>query len=201
MPKTPFFVTGLPRSGTAWMATFLSGCPGVTCSHEALRHLERIEDLPAALPEAPFSGTADSALPLFLDEVEAMFPNAPWILLDRAETASREAISRFLGGEPAPGLYEAVRAPLARIREKALVIPFEELTNEFRLCASLQRIGLRHPLYSDSPSWPKIRPWWRHMKDLHVSVRREAYADLKLDTPMARRVQALVQEGAPLWPG
>lgn len=195
MTKTPFFVTGLPRSGTAWMATFLSGCPEVTCSHEALRHLEGIKDLPAALPDAPFSGTADSALPLFLDEVEAMYPDAPWILLDRAETASREAISRFLGGEPAPELYEAVRAPLARIREKALVVPFEELTSIVTAGRVLRHIGACRTNLSG------VASWWRHMKDLRVEVRREAYENLEVDTPMARKILGLAKKGVPFWPG
>lgn len=192
MPKT-FFVTGLPRSGTAWMATFLSGCPGVTCVHEALRDLDRIEDLPAALPDEPFSGTADSGLPFFLEEVEAIFPDAPWVLLDRAEAASRASLTAFLGQEPPPGLYEALRAPLARIREKALVIPFEELTEREFAERLMTHIG-----------YPRVRPgcivpwspWWRHMKDLRVSVRREAYENLKLDTPMVRKILDLVKKEA-----
>lgn len=188
MTKTPFFVTGLPRSGTAWMATFLSGCPGVSCSHEALRHLDRIEDLPAALPDAPFSGTADSALLFFLDEVEAMFPDAPWILLDRAETASREAITRFLGHEPLPGTYEALRAPLARIREKALVIPFEELTLGRSAAAALNQLGL--------PAAGRGVRWHRHMKDLRVSVMRESYESLKLDTPIVRTIVDRIRKEA-----
>lgn len=192
MTKTPFFVTGLPRSGTAWMATFLSGCPGVTCSHEALRHLERIEDLPGALPEAPFSGTADSALPFFLDEIEEMFPDAPWILLDRAETASREAITSFLGYEPAQGLYEAVRAPLALIREKALVIPFEELTWSLSAFRVLDWIGV--DLFT--PEGDAARRWYDHMKDLSVSVKREAYDDLEVDAPMLRHILGLAQKAA-----
>lgn len=195
MTKTPFFVTGLPRSGTAWMATFLSGCPGVICIHEALRDLERIEDLPDALSDAPFSGTADSALPFFLDEVEEMFPDAPWILLDRAEMASRASIAAFLGQEPLPGLYEALRAPLARIREKALVIPFEELTTLLTTGRTLRHLGWLTEWESMEPS-RAATDWWRHMKDLRVEVRKEVYADLKLDTPMLRKILSFVKKEA-----
>lgn len=188
-----FFVTGYPRSGTAWMATFLSGCPGVTCTHEALRHLDAIEELPEALRGPGLQGTADSALPFFLDEIEAIFPDASWVLLDREKTASREALTRFLGCPPAPGMYEAVRAPLERIREKALVVPFEELTRRHSVERVLRHIGYATRGEGGYPVWNRR---WRHMRDLRVEIKREAYDNLKLDTPMARHILGLISKEA-----
>jgi len=188
-----YFVTGYPRSGTAWMATFLSGCPGVTCTHEALRHLDAIGELPEALRGPGLQGTADSALPFFLDQVEAMFPDAAWVLLDREETASRAAITRFLGSEPAPGMYEAVRAPLARIRGKALIVPFEELTKEGTAGRVLAWIGTQHSVMDLAAS----RRWWLHMRDLRVSVKGpEVYAGMNIDSPVGRRIMNLVRKEA-----
>lgn len=79
--KTPFFITGLPRSRTAWMSAFLSN-GDVVCRHEALKYCKSKADF-SRLMRHPKKrvGTADSVL--MWSDFRARFPNAPFIIIDR----------------------------------------------------------------------------------------------------------------------
>jgi hypothetical protein len=71
----PFFITGLPRSRTAWLSAVCDGVPGAACFHEPLRRFTRWEDAgqlwadhPTAT-ETKFAGISDSGLGFHAAEI------------------------------------------------------------------------------------------------------------------------------------
>jgi hypothetical protein len=75
-----FFVTGLPRSRTAWLAAFLS-TGGVLCHHELMGHVHSVEEFIAEM-ERPLRGNADHGLFLF-PEFARRWPKAPVVVIHR----------------------------------------------------------------------------------------------------------------------
>lgn len=77
------FITGLPRSGSAWLANYLSY--GNSCFiHDAWKN-----DTPERLKEKFDSynvysaGTSDPANMILLDEIDKVFPDAKWVVVTR----------------------------------------------------------------------------------------------------------------------
>lgn len=78
-----FFITGLPRSRTAWLATYFSMLDGVHCYHEGLkgcRSEEHFRRRMTCIPNA-IVGNSDSVLPL--TSFRQMFPDAPLVVIER----------------------------------------------------------------------------------------------------------------------
>lgn len=82
-----FFITGLPRSRTAWLANLLTW--GRTfCYHEPLYSCTRVADLNLLADKAKAEGLlnvggSDSGLPFFWRETRELFPNALWLVVRR----------------------------------------------------------------------------------------------------------------------
>ena len=99
-----FFITGLPRSGTAWLSNFLTHGASF-CFHEAARQVGSLQELPAlfARTGSPNVGTADCAFPLYYDKALALFPEAHLVLVKRprAQCAlSFDKLMRDMGASP-----------------------------------------------------------------------------------------------------
>lgn len=73
-----YFIVGLPRSRTAWLANFMTyDCS--FCFHEGLVEAGSVEglmDLKKLCPDAFVIGNSDSGLPLFADATLKAFPDA-----------------------------------------------------------------------------------------------------------------------------
>jgi len=77
----PFFITGLPRSRTAWMAAFLTG-GDVLCHHELMKFCPTRECFYQAFRHPKVRiGNSDSGLPL--TEFQRVFPDAPTVIIER----------------------------------------------------------------------------------------------------------------------
>ncbi len=137
----PFFITGLPRSRTAWLANFLTYGPSV-CLHDALREGTGVEDLAKRLDtlrantNATFVGDADPGLPNFARELHRRFPQARWVMVERhplqAKLAHRRALRGFLKMDAADAAFDqTVRAfnglKGALMNQHVLEVKFEEL--------------------------------------------------------------------------
>lgn len=75
-----FFVTGLPRSRTAWCANFLT-YDGRHCWHDLLGEYESVETMSKDLDEG--DGIADPFLLLNWHVVAREFPDARWVVIHR----------------------------------------------------------------------------------------------------------------------
>lgn len=76
-----FFITGLPRTRTAWMAQYMSW-NGVLCLHEPTAGAATIEDAQAKFCGIP-RGASDSGLVWFTDAWRKAFPDAKWVVIRR----------------------------------------------------------------------------------------------------------------------
>jgi hypothetical protein len=89
MKNQPFFIIGLPRSRTAWLANFLTWGK-CFCWHEATRYIGQPSDLAEILETSCFeySGNADSGMLVYSpDEFLRDFPGSKvlFVLRDREE--------------------------------------------------------------------------------------------------------------------
>lgn len=93
-----FFVTGLPRSRTAWLANLLTHGPAF-CYHERLGQCRRPADLlyhfslAQGYGDYQFIGDSDSIIPLVAKEIIAAFPDARWVICWRD---MQEAIDSYM---------------------------------------------------------------------------------------------------------
>jgi len=127
----PFFITGLPRSRTAWMANFFT-TQTAWCWHDAMKDgwtAEYVRDRLASLPpEIRFAGDADSGLLMHAEELVDFFPAARWLFVrntpERAAASYRKA---FPPERPYPGVspdtdVEAVMAKAQAYYNQARVL-------------------------------------------------------------------------------
>lgn len=87
--KPPIFITGLPRTRTAWLAAFLS-MPGGIIDHERQRQFDTVTDYLQSFRE-PVAGDASSLLPIIHKEVATRFPSSPWVYVYRDAAEALEA--------------------------------------------------------------------------------------------------------------
>ena len=94
--KNSFFVLGLPRSRTSWMANFLT-YTDTFCYHEALRMCKSISDLKNLLNnhDEKYVGNSDCALVPFIDELLDEFPNSKLLLIERKPNDVVESLLNF----------------------------------------------------------------------------------------------------------
>ena len=66
-----FFITGLPRSRTAWLASFFTGNNSF-CYHEILRVSSGFDDAIRKLSHRKemYVGNSDSSLPIWIDKID-----------------------------------------------------------------------------------------------------------------------------------
>jgi hypothetical protein len=90
--QRPFFVIGYPRSRTAWLSTWLTNPPYSFCFHEALLRFP-VGGFPEQfrLSGSGAFGDADSGLPLFFDEIDALFPMARYLFVHRPIKEAKES--------------------------------------------------------------------------------------------------------------
>lgn len=91
--KTPFFITGLPRSRTAWLANFFT-TDGTLCFHDPRESVSEIIDRHPTLRV----GVADATLPLKYPGLVSKYPDAPWLYVFRPEVEARQSFIKFISG-------------------------------------------------------------------------------------------------------
>lgn len=134
-----FFITGLPRSRTAWLSVLADGVPGALCVHEPTAWLSRWEDVgtiwgePWLCGEREHVGVADSCLGLHAAEVLKL--HAPRTLIvdrpleDVATSLARASLPVSMTAlQVLKRRLDAVRDhPLARVVDYARLNDVEEV--------------------------------------------------------------------------
>jgi hypothetical protein len=94
--QLPFFVTGLPRSRTGWLANFLTS-QGALCVHEGLIHGvdPALRWLTRGGPNVR-RGLSDSILPLYWTEVFQPFSSFRLVIVERDPEECWESLLDFL---------------------------------------------------------------------------------------------------------
>jgi len=98
-----FFITGLPRSRTAWFAFYFNQVPGVECVHEMLNICTSKEQFYQSMEVDGIVGNSDSGL--FISDFQQRWPNAPVVIIERPLEDVRTSLRNI--GLPVPhGLLE-----------------------------------------------------------------------------------------------
>jgi hypothetical protein len=124
-----FFVTGLPRSRTAWFANLFS-TGDVLCHHDALLECDRVTDLPSILGRRAIVGDSDSGLLLFYSDVAAMYPGAPWVVIRRDPDEAFRSLVEHFGTDVSNGGWPILTAALQTIpagNSSILSVSYDEL--------------------------------------------------------------------------
>ena len=127
-----FFVMGLPRSRTAWLARFLTYGDHI-CSHEEVRHLRSIEDAKAWLSQ-PRMGSSETTVAPFWRLLLRLSPEVRIVVVRRSVNEVVESLAAFGFDRPVmEPIMRRLDAKLAQIVKRVpgvLEVSFDDLDNE-----------------------------------------------------------------------
>ena len=181
-----FFVTGLPRSRTAWCANFLTAGDAF-CWHDGLANCRSLDQFGTRMDVAAVCGDSDSGLVFFYDELRARYPEAQWAIVRRAP---EEVVKSLLAMEPyagVPAITEAdARAMVANATARLDAIASDARVLSLAVGDLSTREGARalwwHCLLDSTP-WNSAR--WQQLRDMNVTVRS---GDIALSLAMASQL-------------
>lgn len=163
----PFFITGLPRSRTAWFANLFTHKDSY-CFHEATLRCNTPDDLRQIMQSRPekYVGNSDSGIPLFWNALNDRFPFIPVVVVQRdiedAMRSYQEAIDQNITG------IQIIHDCLPKVKGKNVInVDFNDLSNE----DTIKRIW-RHCV----PDVPFDSERWAMLEALRVSVIPERVA-------------------------
>ena len=83
MKIEPYFITGLPRSRTAWCAAFFTGFYNQVCYHEGLRGTKSLDEFTQRMYLSGYSKVGNSDCGMALFDFQAAFPDSPVLIIRR----------------------------------------------------------------------------------------------------------------------
>lgn len=135
------FVTGLPRSRTAWLANWLSWGESI-CLHDAFQHAPSFEAFCDTLNALPYQvvGHSDPANVFVWRKLQETYPGAKWIVIERDFEAVYVSCKRTFGWTSREPLWRmADRLEELRAAVQPIVLDF----NAFNLGPQASRyLGL-----------------------------------------------------------
>jgi hypothetical protein len=176
--KQIYFVTGLPRSRTAWFANYLTWADSF-CYHDALVGVDGIEAMLDLANQTPATkvGFSDPALLFFWPKLMALCPGAKWVVIlrdPRAVKASSEAA--FGAALKDDQLQRAEQAQLNLLREvPALTAEFHELTGP-ALTTIAHYLGIDMPVH-------RTKQLMRLQVQIHPTLLKRDIARLTANPP------------------
>ena len=126
---TPFFIAGLPRSRTAWLANFLTTDESF-CYHELTADCLDLAEMPEHFRRTGrrLVGDADTSLALLYKPIKKLFPGARWAVIERPVEEVEKSLRDDLGITLDPGLLDLLLENLEIIKRDALVVSFNDFT-------------------------------------------------------------------------
>lgn len=109
-----FFVVGLPRSRTAWLANFLT-YDNRLCFHEGLNGCQSLEKYREKLG----ANKGDSSTGLMLIDINALYPDAPVLVIESDGKKTAEFIYKEYGFY-APEAVDFFKSKLRKIKGKRI---------------------------------------------------------------------------------
>ena len=93
-----FFITGLPRSRTAWLSTFFTG-NNCFCYHEVLRISNGFDDAIQKLlnRKEMYVGNSDSSLPIWMDKIDHILHRSPIVIVERSVDEVTSSLTKVFG--------------------------------------------------------------------------------------------------------
>ena len=116
----PFFITGYPRSMTAWLSVALD------CAHE--RDGDPIEEFMQKLDSGEQVGNAESTIVFFFDVIKERWPDSRWVIIEREKEESLSSLCKVsdIAVEKMRPLFDAIEAHISSITS-VLVVKFSEI--------------------------------------------------------------------------
>ena len=181
---TPYFITGLPRSRTAWLANYLTWGSSL-CLHDVYATLDTPHLMPDHLEKAQSEsgvqhiGVSDPALLLFASDVIHEFPHAPWVVIKRDHKEVVASCEKAFGTVSAKAL-EIMARELDRVQEHAaLVVPFDRVTE------MADQIG-----EAVMPGWSSPKSRLEMLARMQVQIHPDILAaDLRRGAPITKHVR------------
>ena len=144
--RTPFFIISLPRSGTAWLANFLT-YGDAFCFHEGLfgcASLDQYAELFNGV-EKSVVGNADTGAIFILPALFKRYPDAKYVfvirdLVDISASLQRVGLSPAKVPEMADYLWWGITAI-----DGAITVKFDDLFNQITLRKIWKHIGMPDP--------------------------------------------------------
>lgn len=143
--KQIFFITGYPRSRTAWLATLFTW-GNCFCFHDGLANIESLDELDEKFASVPgdIVGNSDPANLLFHSELRERYPEARWIVVERNFNDAREASQSAFGWQNANLDWLDLSIRLAVVN--GLRVGFESLCELRVLNQLVHYIGISMPV-------------------------------------------------------
>lgn len=126
--KPTFFITGMPRARTAWLAAFLSD-QGAHCFHDLLARSVDVESAIQKAISTPHrvAGVADNGLVYFHERAHELLPEARWVVVKRdPNECMQSSIQCGMGANWDPWNHMH-RADVLATERKALVVDYRDL--------------------------------------------------------------------------
>jgi hypothetical protein len=169
-----FFITGLPRSRTAWLANWLT--TGETfCYHDGLSGCASLDAFDRKLAAHPICGDSDSGLAFFWEPLRKAYPDAQWAIVRRDPLFVAASLVRMTPYEGTANLTptaaeEFVAEASARLDKLAAEPGVFSISVEQLATREGARALWWHCLRDRSP-WNA--PRWELLRDLRVTVASE----------------------------
>lgn len=175
---TSYFITGLPRSRTAWLANLMTYGPSF-CWHDALQHgvLQLRDFLARPICGITHIGNSDSGLSVQYGKIESWYPAPRWVFIRRDREEAMQSFLNYFrhhwyqGLEPMNevGLvsaFDQYEASLDRAISmtpigRKLVVDFDSLENETSCRAIWEHCIPDHPFCSQR---------WHLLNQLRINV-------------------------------
>lgn len=153
----PFFITGFPRSRTAWLANLMTYGESF-CWHDVLQHCGddpvELSEYLSHFPDDRIThvGCSDSGIVRHHEAISHLLPNAPWVFIRRPLGDALQSFLSFFREHPyqgfppmnelqAVGLFEQLDAALTRAIDLTpnnlrLVVDYEDL-DKLSVCRAI----------------------------------------------------------------
>lgn len=127
-----FFITGLPRSRTCWLAAYLSH-GNAKCFHDLSGEVKTpVELIDRMLRSgAEHTGDSDSGLAMYYEAISQAYPAAKWVVVRRNASASIKWLKELGVTNPAP-IIQILEDRIGDLILKLnpMVVEFEDLSRE-----------------------------------------------------------------------
>ena len=114
-----FFITGLPRSRTAWLSTFFTG-NNCFCYHEIIRVSKGFDDAIQKLlnRKEMYVGNSDSSLPIWINEIDHILCDSPIVIIERDMGEVVHSLTKVFGKDDYVRILDSTLKGLETIKNR-----------------------------------------------------------------------------------
>ena len=164
-----FFITGLPRSRTAWLSTFFTG-DNCFCYHEILKVSDGFDDAIQKLlnRKEMYVGNSDSSLPIWTNKIDHILQYSPIVIIERDVSEVASSLTNLFEGFDPTRLLDLTLEHLEIIKKKYNYI-------------SIDYNKLNEQLYLEMiwdfcvPNIPFDKDKYEILKTINISIDKDLY--------------------------